>query len=864
MLNPLKLAATPISTAIKMKNKKVAYLKPIAFATAQLFALSAYAQDFGLISIDVVANTIAGTGASLSQTPSNAQTLKARDIEDQGVGDLANLLNNNLGSVGVSNGTGNPYQNDVSYRGFQATSLLGAPVGLSVYFDGMRMNEPFGSIVNWDLIPMNAVSSINVLPGSNPVFGLNTLGGALVINTKNGKDDPGTEITALGGSFHRTGIQAESGWVDEAHGTDYFISANFDKQDGFRDYSGSDVKQFFGKARWRSGVTSAELSLTVADTSLNGTQSLPMDMMANPSSAYTRPDSTANKMLMLNLKGSHWFNEENQLSANVYYRKSDSNSVNSNAQLDDGCFNDDGSLATSGNVPKCANKAPNGTAVNSVTGTNALGLGFGRWTSSINSSLVESGTNQESVGVGLQWSNFDNLLGRKNSFTAGAGADYSRISYQQNTYLAKLVNYETVVIQNQEYGFTSNGLVPSSTNPLAFSGSNVLSSVNLNSNTTSFSTYFTDTYEVTDKLNLTASGSYNFTAINQSGVNNQYLNDDGGYNWTDAVTGVSYYNPSYLGAYKYSNSGAGFAPTPLAANGVGGPESNGLDGNHTYQRFNPAFGFNYNFDKNDGIFGGYSESMRAPTSIELSCANPNSPCALPTGFNGDPDLKAVVARTFEIGARGKLGANTFWNAAAYDSRLQNDIQFIATSSTFGYFANVGETERRGFELGAHTKFDQLFLSANYGYVNAVYKSAFTTPGGANVVSGDSIPGIPNQSLKLRAAYSASPSLLIGTNVILVSSQWAHGNEDNSDPNGKVAGYGVLNLDVHYKINENLKVFGLVNNLLNNQYSTYALSGQTSIYSLNQQNFVTPAAPRAIWVGLTYSFGGKKLSDSNLD
>jgi len=60
----------------------------------------------------------------------------------------------------------------------------------------------------------------------------------------------------------------------------------------------------------------------------------------------------------------------------------------------------------------------------------------------------------------------------------------------------------------------------------------------------------------------------------------------------------------------------------------------------------------------------------------------------------------VVAKTVEFGARGRLGESSRWNAAVYDTRLSNDIQFIATSSSLGYFANVGNTERRGLELGA--------------------------------------------------------------------------------------------------------------------------------------------------------------------
>ena len=129
----------------------------------------------------VISNTpLEGVGVALEQIPSDVQIIKAKN-DNQESSNLGDLLNNNIGSVNIVNSVGNPFQSDVSYRGFQATSLQGAPVGLSVYFDGVRMNEPFGSNVNWDLIPSNAISKIELLPGSNPVFGLNTLGGAISI-----------------------------------------------------------------------------------------------------------------------------------------------------------------------------------------------------------------------------------------------------------------------------------------------------------------------------------------------------------------------------------------------------------------------------------------------------------------------------------------------------------------------------------------------------------------------------------------------------------------------------------------------------------------------------------------------------------
>ena len=83
---------------------------------------------------------------------------------------------------------GNPFQPDVNYRGYTASPLLGTPQGLSVYMDGVRLNQPFGDVVSWDLIPRLAICHRSpLMPGSNPLFGLNTLGGALAMQTKDGR-----------------------------------------------------------------------------------------------------------------------------------------------------------------------------------------------------------------------------------------------------------------------------------------------------------------------------------------------------------------------------------------------------------------------------------------------------------------------------------------------------------------------------------------------------------------------------------------------------------------------------------------------------------------------------------------------------
>jgi outer membrane receptor for Fe3+-dicitrate len=133
-----------------------------------------------------------------------------------------------------------------------------------------------------------------------------------------------------------------------------------------------------------------------------------------------------------------------------------------------------------------------------------------------------------------------------------------------------------------------------------------------------------------------------------------------------------------------------------------------LDGNHTFSRFNPAVGINWNPVPGFTAYATYNEGMRSPTAIELACADPTAPCSLPNDFIADPSLQPVISRTFEIGARGRLGQASSWSAAAaYSTTLSNDIQFVSSNgaaSTLGFFQNVGKTRRQGFELAGRSRF----------------------------------------------------------------------------------------------------------------------------------------------------------------
>ncbi|HSQ02668.1 MAG TPA: Plug domain-containing protein, partial [Burkholderiales bacterium] len=157
-----------------------------------------------LPAVEVIGTTpLPGIGVPIEQVPANVQGATGAQLERRQALDLPEFLERAADSVSVNAAQNNPFQPDVNFRGFTASPLLGTPQGLSVFVDGVRVNEAFGDIVNWDLIPRAAISSVNLIPGSNPVFGLNTLGGALGIQTKSGFQYPGYAARLSGGSFGR-------------------------------------------------------------------------------------------------------------------------------------------------------------------------------------------------------------------------------------------------------------------------------------------------------------------------------------------------------------------------------------------------------------------------------------------------------------------------------------------------------------------------------------------------------------------------------------------------------------------------------------------------------------------------------------
>jgi outer membrane receptor protein involved in Fe transport len=309
----------------------------------------------------------------------------------------------------------------------------------------------------------------------------------------------------------------------------------------------------------------------------------------------------------------------------------------------------------------------------------------------------------------------------------------------------------------------------------------------------------------------------------------------------------------------------------------------------TFSRFNPALGLNFTPTKDLTVYGSYNEGARAPTSMELGCANPAQPCKLPNAMAGDPPLKQVVAKTFEAGLRGNLSENLRWSFATYRTENHDDIQFLTTSSTtngMGYFDNVGKTRRVGLDTSLLGNIGDFSWSAGYSFVKATYQSEFDLVNEVNSTSngdfisvrkGDRLANIPQHQLKLRLQYEVTSNWSIGSNLTMFSNRFMRGNENNSHTensgggafqgSGKIAGYTVVNLDSKYNLGKGWSVFAKASNIFDQKYSNGGMLGESYLNASNGSftgtqspaAYFMPGAPRAGWLGARFEFDKPKTA-----
>jgi outer membrane receptor protein involved in Fe transport len=795
--------------------------------------------------VEVIAATpLPGVDLTLDQIPAPVQTAADTDILESGALNIADFLIRRVNGVYVNEIRGNPFQPDVSYRGYTASPLLGTPQGLSVYMDGVRLNQPFGDVVSWDLIPRVAIESIALMPGSNPLFGLNTLGGALAIQSKNGRTNAGTTVQGIYGSDVRRAIEFEHGG-SRPTGLNWYVAGNLFAERGWREDSPSDVRQVFGSLGWKGQKSDVMFTTAYANNSLTGNGLQEQRFLANDyASVYTKPDDNKNSGTFLNFVGRRTVRDNLTLAGNIYYRNIRTSGVN-------GDINEDSLDQSVYQLSVADQRALTAAGYTGfpTSGANASNTPFPYWrciaqalqrdepAEKCNGLINTAGTDQHNYGGAGQVIVTGTHASVHHQLTAGGAYDGSRVGFQQSTQLGYL-NPDRSVTGVDAYadGVTGGTL----------DGEPYDTRIDLDGRLDTWGAYATDTLTFGRRWNLTLSGRYNRTGVQ---------------------------NVDRLRS--------------------GMPDS--VDAAYTFGRFNPAAGVTFSASQAANIYVGYSEGSRAPTSIELGCANPDRPCKLPNAMAGDPPLDQVVTRTIEAGVRGGTSpsSRTHWALGVFTAQNANDILFVSSSqSGFGSFKNVGDTRRRGVELSLSSRVRRVAFGAGYTYLDATYQSAGTFGGSGNstndtaeagargldgvieVRPGDKIPMAPAHIFKAYAEIEASARLSLNLDLIAASGSYARGNENNlHEPDGTyylgpgaTRAYGVMNLGLRYRLAKQLEAVAQINNLFDHHYTTASQLGPTGFTSTGtfiarplpavggdfpvvHATFYAPGAPTTAWIGL---------------
>lgn len=207
-----------------------------------------------------------------AEVPASVQIIMAEEIKRSGALNLQDVMQQ-LPGVHLNDQQGNAYQFDASFRGFTGTSVTGVPQGISVFVDGVRVNEPAVEEINFDLIPLDDVERIELIRGPTAVFGRNALAGSLNVITKRGAAPRAMIAESAGGSFGRA---KGRGSVSGSEGPlDYYLSGSYAHEDGWRDQAAARVSQFFGKLGYRQGGTDLTLSYQYHNNRIEQAGSLP-------------------------------------------------------------------------------------------------------------------------------------------------------------------------------------------------------------------------------------------------------------------------------------------------------------------------------------------------------------------------------------------------------------------------------------------------------------------------------------------------------------------------------------------------------------------------------------------------------------
>ncbi len=781
----------------------------LLFSTASSLAVAQSADPQREEVIVVGTTPLPGSYIDINKVPGTVQLLTGDDFAKNHATSVLDTLSQRIPGLQLSDPQGNGEFEDVHYRGFAASPLQGTPQGIAVYQNGVRLNEAFGDTVNWDLIPEVAIQRMS-LTSNNPAFGLNAIGGALNLEMKNGFTFQGLEAELQGGSYDHISGSIEYGV--KSGDLSLYVAGDGYSDGNYRLFSNSDLERVYADAGYRGDVSEFHLIGSLARSNIGVVGSTPLDLIERHgiSAVYTSPQTTKNEMGSLALNGKVDISDTVAIQANVYGRHLEQKHVDGNDSNFEACGAD-----TSYPGQLCLESDGFGDNGSRAFANQFVIMDQGgrtyRFVDQPYGTIDRTSTSTTTSGGALQMTVDAPLMGHGNNLAIGASFDHGDIRFASNSTLGYINPALQVIVAP---------VIPGAGAIIHTLGSLGYQPVALDATTDYYGIYGVDTFDITEALSATVGFRVNVIDIG-------------------------------------TRDNTGSAPE--------------LNADNDFSHVSPQAGLTYKLGGGITAYAGYSQSNRAPTPLELDCANRFKPCLLENSLVSDPPLKQVVADNYEAGLRGvesdPAWGRVTWSAGYYRNESNNDI--ISLASTIqgrGYYQNVPETLRQGVELSANWRWGRLSAFANYSYTDATYQftgalSSVNNPhanaaGNIIVHPGDKIPGIPNQELKVGADYELLPNWTVGGDMEYFGSQNVIG--DDSNQNARVTPYMLVNIRSAYQVTENIQVFGKINNLLDRRYASVATYFETD--GVGQPITDNLRDPRSVTLGEPVSFfGGVKVS-----
>jgi outer membrane receptor protein involved in Fe transport len=828
-LPPVEVIQEKAGPAPKAAQKKSVPKKQQAAAPVPQSPVEPVAETAGTGGVDsgtVMTSPVPGSSIPIGKFPGAVGRASSADVQRGGDPSVPEVLQNTVPSAIRGDAQGNLLERNLHYRGFEASPVNGVAQGIAVYQNGVRINESFGDIVNWDFLPDAAIDGITII-GANPVFGLNAIGGAAVIVMRDGFNFQGAEFDTRAGSYGR--IQGSVALGGNSGPWAVFVAVEGIKDDGFRDFSEAEIKRMYADWGVKGDGKEFHLNFSGAKNLVGVTAAAPEPVLdLGWERTVTSPQTTDNEMKMLSFNGSVKVTPSLTVSGVTYYRWFDQAHDDGNIAEVVPCPGNEGIVCfeaeEAGEEPEPAESNGQPIEFNDE-------LSYG--------SIDRTAQSARSYGASLQGVEKSRVFGFGNQFLLGASYDHGDVDYSANSELG-FFGPRFVVNSFPERFFLEG---PDDFVPRDLSTKNDYAGV-----------YFSNTTDLTDRLALTVGGRYNYAHIEIKNNGFEPGVDDEGEELVDPLSGKHdfyRFNPMAGATYKLTPGLTVFGSYAEANRAPTAAELACADPDN-------------------------------PCLIE-SFLTADPPLKQVVSRTFELGLRGKLA---SFGQDQKLE----WTAGLFRTENSDDIIAIAsTSNGRGFFANAGDTLRQGVEAGIVYQDRRWFAYANYAYIDATFRTPniFSSPDNPNeeayvdcatggpwndgdpvciqVNSGDRLPGVPRHRFKAGFDYWITSKWRFGSDVVAASDQTFFGDEGNDNP--RLGGYAKVDIRTSYNLTENVQVYGLIDNLFDSRYGLFgafynreaAKEAAEADPSLEDVDFdanarsITPAPPITFYGGLKVKY-----------